>query len=436
LKNDNLHIDPLKQQYPEPDIDVKTAWKEMNRQLDINGFPAHKFSFDYLVKSKSAQLAGLLTTAAFIVGVIFLYTNHRNNYSTPNPSIERKKEVVKTFSRKTTTEATNQLVTENHTLSTPVDNKPISLDHSNIASTIKSGKHTNHASVSENKVQIANATDRVNYTTFSADTSKNANATKDTTLKPGKTNMAGLVQHIQSTNTPDSISKQNCANELTLKERNKFLKKISKFIWTNMHGGLQWNVPLPQYGFENFYSTLIANKQLPKMLIPEIYVTANLTPSSRLSLKLNPNFQQLTGSGLISTIQPIQSNADSSSFDIATIKLQKNSSIACGLEYSYILDHNWIIGAGISYNINRREFRSYKTTNTITGSDISENFKDMSTDSLSKSIVRKQTWIPSLSLGYRVGKMEIGSALYIPLGVSNYISPRINAQLFIRYTIF
>lgn len=206
--------------------------------------------------------------------------------------------------------------------------------------------------------------------------------------------------------------------------------------------GLQLNVPV-----DDAANSLDVNgkRQPLSLLIPQVYITANLSKKQRLLLAFNPysqyymdNKHVISNNNYNVTIQH-GSNENNLPQQVAyseQVSINKLISLEATLMYQYQLSDRVRIGLGVSNNwlqsavIANRVFKnnSMVTHDSIFGIDKSSREWDLMKSSFA---------IGKLEMGYQYKKMEIGAVISKPISSisSNAFTNKapINTNLFIRF---
>lgn len=469
MSNNKLHINPLNRKYPKPEIPVKDAWKKMNQQLNANSFPASKSSFKHLIKkpvkatlkhffrSSVSKIMGVVSSVSILTVVVL------NTFNEPQKSNLTRKPIIltDTIQQKSSVSIEDSVFNVNKKV-LPLPQELItsapngqSKEASNLqiiqGENAKTEKKTSiQATDSSNKEP--NSTSLKSFEDTDSNLYINKNSANKTTIGTTKViainnlefrHIDAIINKISTLTEQDFLKNDSDCfrlDDIVPIVKQKPEKKTSVLVFKDLHIGLQWNTPIPQYGFDNYNFAILQNNQALLNLTPELLVSKNICNSNKLILKFNPYFQQLSGSKQISSNTSTLNTRDSinSVNSITkTVELQKCTGISFGAEYNHLFRKNWIIGGGVSYcNINQVLIKTSNFNNT-TKRTISQSYSRLSADSLSKALIHKNTFSITLSASYQIGNFEIGSSLYVPVGViKSYFSPKLSGQLFIRWRLF
>jgi hypothetical protein len=223
-------------------------------------------------------------------------------------------------------------------------------------------------------------------------------------------------------------------NEAGNKATEKTIPKAARKMGFNY--GVQWNIALPLQGSKNYFTGTSGSSQPYILLVPDVWVSKQLGKKQELLLLFSFSHQYATGDKQLAASTGRWTILDSTTV-IKKLSLSKTSGISLGLQYNYNIDKNWSIGTGINYNKLSSALLNEKITGVYTGTVLSSLDLVAKKNNSDWAYLNSSFFTGKLELSYYLGKIKIGSAVFVPLSnlssaAGNTVRP-VNGQLFLRW---
>ena len=217
------------------------------------------------------------------------------------------------------------------------------------------------------------------------------------------------------------------------------VKKISKAIkQLGINYGLQWNIAIPLQGTKNYFTGTNGSSQPYVALLPDLWLSKQIGKKQEILLTLHLSNLYAAGEKQLTAAKGALSIIDTTTV-IKSISLIKSSGFTAGLQYNFNFSKHWGIGTGINYNLLNRALIKEKTTGFYTGTVLSEFTMVAAKNGSNWLYLNSSFFTGKIELSYYLGKIKIGSALFVPLSnissvPGNNIKP-VNGQLFLRWRL-
>ena len=447
-------------QYPTPNFSAQDAWKNMQKILDeempTNEKRKKRFAFFWLM--------GLMLLGG---GIYVLYRS--NDVSKINNSIAKiddsKPDKSSTNNSKSTIDNAN--IKNDNTIVNSEQKNVVTIQDNNINSVAfkstelasNAGKN-NRLIITRTKIkqirigsekEIKNQNNEDEFYTQSTPQinilkkmAAKQNVTTNTDISSKINNMRSSSAFVAASNIePDKKQQTNIVENITkATASNQVIKVPQPKLIKSIHYGLQWNVLLPQ---SNSYLDYNAKSQPLSVIIPEFWVSKDLSRKSEIALQVNPYSQYtLRSNNLLASKDYVVSVSQGSNQNPATTTYVQTRSLlkAMGLEltakYTYKLSDKFSIAIGLGNTwlnaavVNDKVVSQEGKLSHDSIYGIAKGFNDW--NYLKSSII-----VGRFEMLYQFKKLQAGLAFVKPLGniysFSNSNSNPVNARLVLRWRI-
>ncbi len=237
-----------------------------------------------------------------------------------------------------------------------------------------------------------------------------------------------------SRNTDSITANQSSPTTSTNKSRRKNNKNGAAF-----HYGIQWNVNIPVYGFNEYFTGTNAKNQPYNLLLPGLWVSKIIGKrANELLLLLKPEQQYFTGSKVVATFTGSFSVQDSTLIRRNTVLIKTNS-VYVGLQYNYHLSTKWNIGGGLNFNWQYAALINQQTTRLSSGVLLTDSLYGIKKSSQDWKYFKSSFISARLGVSYNLKTFEIGCDAHMPItsifAGSVSTSRPVNGHIFIRWRI-
>jgi len=213
-------------------------------------------------------------------------------------------------------------------------------------------------------------------------------------------------------------------------------RKVRSGQFLDLQYGLQWNLNVPVYGSANYFIGTNGNSQAYNALIPGVWVSKTIgNDKHEILLSFKPEQQYFTGNKIVAISTGPTSAQDSTQIQKNT-SVVKTKGIYAGLQYNYHLNSKWTIGAGINFHWQSASLANTRTTGLFSGSFLSDSSYTIKHSSAEWKYVKSSFVTGKLEAAYKIGKVDIGGALYVPINqnlVAFSNSRPVNLHVFVRW---
>jgi len=440
--------------YPEPNFPAPSAWKSMQEILDkeipVNNNRKKRFAFlwlitllfggmgFYLLSNLSSNNKIAVSNRNALIKQTEIVTHNSINLNKPFAENKTKYLAIKAQTNSNEIphkllDSTKKNIPENKTNNTSKtsSNKTISTDFFN-------NKETNdNYSISTPQINILKQIADTYYGRTSLKQNFNVEAKSSIVFNNISTEKINAETKTASVGTLQ-IATGN--NNLSI---TKAVVKVPKNTQRNsLHYGLQWNILLPQ---SNSYLDYKAKNQPLSILIPEFWISKDLSRKSELALQLNP-YSQYTirnNNTLVTEDYPLTIYQGSNPTPTIvhynrTRSLLKAMGLELTAKYTYHLNNKFSIAVGIGNN-----WLNAAVVNDKIVSKDGKNTKD-SVYGIAKGFsdwnyINSSFAVGRIEMLYQFNKLEIGVAFLKPLNniysFLNTSSSPINGRVVLRWKI-
>lgn len=200
--------------------------------------------------------------------------------------------------------------------------------------------------------------------------------------------------------------------------------------------GLQWKMPLPVQRSSYLYIGANGKNQPYQFLVPGIFIKKTFKQKNNILLEL-----QALQHFYISELNLYSSITDASLSDSTKIysetNLIKMYGYTAGLQYQRLVNDKWLIGMGLTYNIQNRALLHIPQVKLIDRTSYKDSFSVINHTNAEWKIINRNFLCLTPTIAYQTGKLQIGLQTSFPI-TSIYNNAKVfpvNAQLFCRWQL-
>jgi len=421
--DENLHMtNGIGKGFPEPEIPVDDAWKQMKLLLDAE---VPNSSFSSSAEKMKGGMGHFLNSFLIFLGVagilacVILYLNNNSNkseestdYKIPVPdgvsAILQNADSILLLQKDHLHLKSSTLVKTEPKRKNPGESKSESLQTPGII-----------IPISEKKVSHLYSGDDIGMKLFGSTKIIKKDSQKSRDFKPRARQKQGINKH-----TTLGISQKTGRNE----------------FWGNFHFGLQWGIPLPLQGTDYYFSGN-GGRSVPYLyLLPGVWLS-HRSNKSEIMLQINPFFQNFTGSREIASTELRNGNNQDtlSLIKKQTTYLHKTFGSEVGLQYKYALSRTITIGAGVGYIRQSKALLQYQVAKMADGVILTDSLYRIGKSSPEWDYLKSGFFTGKLEMAWTLKKFEIGANVTVPFTEFSRLSglhiKPLNGQMFLRLKI-
>ena len=228
--------------------------------------------------------------------------------------------------------------------------------------------------------------------------------------------------------------KDRSSKKHTSKSKNK-KSTIHKRASSGLGYGLQWDVSAPIQGTTNYFTGSDGKSKPYNILIPQLWLSKELSGKSKIFFKINVNQQYVAGNKKLAAdtaAPPLDSTYHKTT-------LLKTGGYSATLQYSYSPHKNWGTSVGVTYSVNRNALLNKREISTYRGDIESDIIYGIKRSSADWHYIKNNQLSGNAELYYIFKKFNIGASIYLPFSnipiYGNKNVHPVNVQFFLRWNI-